>query len=382
MQVNIDNFFKEQNENLQIDVSKQDLHWQQMQKKLLPNQPKIKSWKSFAITALLLAIITTTIVLINKDTKQENIVQTTLPKPTEEKNAKSTSQPLNKTIQQTPLSTPKSNVIKKSLPAPAQHKTTDPIVNKENTSSTTIQKEAKFYIDLTKEPEIFTINPTKQNAITCKQGTIITIPANIVTKLDGTKVTEEVSVIVQEYYRYDDEGVSIDKVNAGMLKYEVYSGNEKLMIQNSKSVDIKLKSVLGIHTALKIISSEDVMPETKLKELNWVSAENFTADKREKIDYRITLDKKYDASRFMSEIAFPKQNVIMAGDIVNNTIIFHNVPIGETVYFMSIGKINDKYFSCSKKLITGNTNITELDFVEISETLYKKQIEELGKLGQ
>jgi hypothetical protein len=384
--MNIDNFFQEQNEKHTIDTSKQNLHWQQMQVKLGLATPKTK-WKPYAMVALIAIAVGTTLYVINS--KKDNSVvikkeesttnENTLAKESSTTNVLLT--PNEKNTTTVPLISATTEVTNTTAtPKETIKKTTEPTIELKPLTNSTINKQAQFYIDLTKEPQLFTINPTQEITITCKQGTKITIPANIIVDKNGNKATDDISMIVQEYYRYENNS-NVNSVDAGMIKYEFYKGAEKLVANETTTVAITMIPVVK-GANIKIMNATDAMPETQLMALQWVSAEKFTTDKRQKIDYKITLDKNYDASTFMSQIAFPKEKVVMAGDIVKNSIIFHNVPIGETVYFMSIGKIKDKYFSCSKKLVSGNTNIKEIDFIEISETLYKKQIEDLGKLGQ
>ncbi len=383
MQVKIDDFFKEQNDLFQIDETKQNLHWDEMKKHLQSTtKPKKLLWKPVAIIFSLLLLLSATYFIVNKNNNKE------IAKLNNEAiiNVEN-SETKNNQVQKNKIA----QIIIEKKPAlqkPAIEGKREIIIENKmdlpkliHTNASIINKEANFYIDLTKEPEITTIDPTKENTITCKQGTIITIPANNIVSQDGNLINEPVTIITQEYYRYDNNGDNNKKANAGMVKYELYKSEEKLQVVDEKMIIIKMQSVSGKNT-FKLFSNNDAIPEKKLLEMNWVSTEKFTADKRLKIDYKITLDKKFDASTFMSQIAFVKENVIMAGDIENNSLLFKNVPIGETVYFMSIGKVDNKFFNCSKKLVTGNTKITEVDFIEISEQLYKKQIEDLGKLGK
>jgi hypothetical protein len=341
--------------------------------------PKLK-WKPYAMVALVAIIIGSTLYFLNKDkentsiAKNETINTTSNTVPLENTNAPSNTTPKlkedNATTQPTINGATKTPNVLTTKNEPLKRPTA--------LANSTINKQANFYIDLTKEPEVFTIDPTKENMVNCKQGSTLTIPANSVIDSDGKNIVDPISITVQEYYRYDGEATT-NNASAAMIKYELYKGEERVAVLPSQAVIIKMSN--GLQN-FKVLNNEDVLSDKAIQQMTWVSNEKFYADTRKKIDYKITLDNKFNANTFMSEIAFPKEKVIMAGNIENNSIIFSNVPIGETAYFMSIGKINNKYFSCSKKLVTGNTNITVLDFVEISETLYKKQLDELGKLGQ
>jgi hypothetical protein len=384
MQMDLDHFFQEQNEQFTIDTSKQNVHWQQMQKQLVVTPTTNRNWKPFAIATILIALSTALFLFINTKKESSSIAQKENTSkqqiPLSNNEAASTESKAmveDKTITTIPIY-PKLSIpiTEKQVIDPANRSLTTPVI-----ATAIIQKKAQFYIDLSKEPEIFELDPSTENTITCKQGTKLTIPANSIVDVHGNTPTEKISFIVQEYYRYDGkiEDNGNKAATAGMLKYEVYKDGEKLNVVTGKTVVITMHN--GLQN-LKVIASEDALSEKQLQQLNWISNERFYTDKRTKIDYKITLDAKYDANTFMSQIAFPKYNALLPGNIENNSLIFTNIPVGENIYFISLGKIGDKYFSCSKKLISGNTSIKEMDFVEISEALYKQQIDMYGKLGK
>jgi hypothetical protein len=364
----LDEFFKEQNEKFIIETSLQKEHWKQLQ----INQPK----KRAAFFALLVGIYW--LVQNNKSsTPLSENVSTTTPKTSNEANTNITelhttnnnvtSNIEPKTNTTTPTETKKPSLINKELETK--------IVNPK-----TINKEAQFYIDLSKEPELFSIDPTINNTITCKQGSVISIPANSIVGKNETAMQENVTVIVQEYYRYEgqDNNGKIQPT-AGMIKYELFKEEQKLKIAIGKAVEIKMKNGLQ---HFKIVASDDALTQQEIAAYNWVSNEKFYSDTRIKIDYKITLNENFDAKTFMSQIAFPKYNALLPGNIENNSLLFTNVPVGEPIYFISLGKVGKKYFSCSKKLVSGTTNIKAMDFLEISEAAYHQQLEMFGKLGK
>jgi hypothetical protein len=390
MQVNLDDFFREQEQLLAPDLSHQEQHWQQL-KTRFPVPAKKPGSGLLKKTAIAVSVAGSCVLLYlfliqNKKEIPGKQVAATVPakqndsktNQTEWKNTAGTEQ---KVSGNNPLQPVNRTGIKNETPKDKTVSVKEQRTIKKVSSGTLINNEAKFYIDLSKEPEVFPIDPVKENTITCKQGTQLIIPANILTDAGGNTVKEIVSVSIQEYYRYDSNQKQKGIANAGMIKYEFFKGTEKLRVTETGAVAIIMKPVVA-GNRIKIIRSEDYIPESTMKTLSWVSREKFTSDKREKLDYQITLDPHFDANSFMSAIAFPDDKVIMAGDLYNNSIIFRNVPLGETAFFISVGKIENKYFHASKKLVTGKATISELDFVEISEALYKKQIDELGKLGQ
>jgi cytoskeletal protein RodZ len=371
----LDDFFKEQNEKYTVDNSKQTLHWQQLQLQL--NQPIKKRTKyKFLGIAALIAILLCVGFYFAKNTNTINYNNTTAKKESSSVE-NNTSTDLPKTINDTTTlinstKIPTNKIVK-----------TEPITNEKAVKKIApqiINKEAQFYIDLSKEPEIFSINPTITNSLTCKQGSIITIPANSIVGKNEYAIKENVTVIVQEYYRYEEQNNN-QKVlpTAGMLKYEIFQEEQKLKIASGKTVDIKMKNGLQ---HFKIVASDDALTPQEITEYNWISNEKFYTDSRSKIDYKITLNENFDAKTFMSQIAFPKYNALLPGNIENNSLLFTNVPVGETIYFISLGKVGKKYFSCSKKLVSGTTNIKAMDFLEISESIYHQQLEMYSKLGK
>jgi hypothetical protein len=241
----------------------------------------------------------------------------------------------------------------------------------------TEQQEAGFYIDLSREPQLFEINANSGATIVAKQGTTINIPANAIVDNNGQLKNGTVTIVVQEYYRYNDDENTIP--SAGMVKYNVYDGDTQYTISNKNQVTVKMKNDVA---SIKLVAADDMVPEKQLQQMTWATNEHFFADNRTKIDYKITLDKKYNANTFMSQLVFTDHKIVIPGNIENNSLLFVNVPVGEQVHFVSFGKTNNRYFSCSKKIITGNTRLNDFDFVEVSETRYNQLLEMYSKLAE
>jgi hypothetical protein len=356
--IEIDNFFKEKQESFTIDDSKKNMHWQQMQQLVAKKQRNTKT-KTLVVCVGIFAVFLTLQIWNRPAAKKVYTEKQTAVNSVIEQPAEPTNEAINKnTINDNKLENTKSEAAKTAVTAT-------------KAENSTKQLQPNFYIDLSKAPETFTIDPTKDNTLTGKQGTTILIPSNTVKATNNT-----ITVAIQEYYDYQQ-----NTANAGMLKYTFYDGETQLTVSNENNVQVYLKNLTNTKQ-LKVMRSSDAMPDAIFKKMQWATNEKFVTVPTAKTNVKVQLPKAYNANTFMSQLAFVNHNTIIAGDIVNNSIEFKNVPIGETVFFTSIGKINDKYFSCSKKIITSNNTNDELNFVEISEELYKKQLDELGKLGQ
>ncbi len=388
MQVNIDDFFKEQNEVFKAPTQLQQQHWSGMQQLLQPPAVKPAIMPKLIAAFVVIAAIIAGIYYWQQNTKTSKEVATTAPVaniPAEPVTTVVKPKDITVVITPTPVLPAKKESItekKVTLPTPPSVKV-KPITKKTITPN--------FYIQLSKAPQIFTIDPTKDNTLTCKEGTIIKIPAHILVNTNGQPIAAEVSFIVQEYYRYDDlaaaglEQLSENKkgkiATAGMVKFDAFLGDEKLSIASGKSLQIKMKPELGKNIPATTIVADEGLSEKSINELGWISSEQFITDNREKIDLVIELDQKFNASTFMSQIAFTNIKAIMPGNIEKNKLIFQNVPLGEDIYFISLGKIKEKYFSCVKKFTTSKQPITNIDFVETTAEQFKKQLEVLNQLN-
>ncbi len=361
MLTNIDNFFKLQNEQFLVPNLEQNMHWQQFQQKIVAKKMLQKKIKITVFAIGIVGFITTMFLIIGNTTNKNINEQIAV-----------TSNPINNKNNNTIIETPNQKQLQSEVTKPIIAKTILPKEIKPITENHITPLATNFYIDLSKAPEIFTIDPNNSNEIICKAGTKITIPAHTV--IGNTSNT--VTVVVQEYYQYEKT-----KATSAMLKYSFYEDDKLLGSNEQNEVSINLLTDIVNGKALKLLHNSDIMPEATLKKMQWVTNEKFTVINSLKTDFKINLPAAYNAKTFMSQLSFVNHNAIIAGDIINNSIVFRKVPVGEIVYFTSLGNVNDKYFSCSKKLITGNSTTTELDFIEISKELYNKQIDELGQLG-
>jgi hypothetical protein len=389
MQVNIDDFFKEQNEAFKAPTQMQQQHWAGMQQLLQPPvvKPSVMP-KLIAAFVTIAAIVAGIYYWPQKEKASQDMAATTTIENKSTEPMATVVQPQDTIVVIKPSTSPtpaikNEQITQKNITIP-----TTPVEKKPITKKTITPN---FYIQLSKAPQVFTIDPSKENTLTCKEGTLIKIPANILVTKNGQLATGEISFIVQEYYRYDDLAAgSLEQLNenkngktasAGMVKFDAFKNDEKLNIALGKSIQIKMKPELGKNIPSTTVIAEEGLSEKSITELGWISSEQFLTDSREKTDLVIELNKKFNAATFMSQIAFTNIKAIMPGNIENNKLIFQNIPLGEEVYFISLGKIKDKYFSCVKKLTTSKTPITTIDYVETTAEEFKKQLAVLNQLG-
>lgn len=366
MEQNIDDFFTTKNTERQIDTSNQQQHWNQLQ------LPKVKAipYKAFAAVALLVSIIG--YILCYNNTNNKQTIATT-PTTTLQPNIAATLIPTTDTT--AALATINNNTITTKVPPKAPN-----LLVQKPILTTTETNAATFYIDLTKAPEVFTIDPNIENAITCSQGGKLLIPASSIVNDSGQLATTPITLTVQEYYQYSN-AANPTTITAGMIKYKLYNTTEELYLQPNKTITILMNKQLQTNIAYTLVNDTDALNDKKINELQWVSNEKFVSDNRQKIDYIITMQQPYKAATFMSQIAFEKNKELLPGNIINNSVVFGSIPKGESIYFISMGKVGDKYFYCNKKIITGTTTLKSIDFIEISKEFYTQKIELFNKLS-
>jgi hypothetical protein len=371
--VHIDKLYQQKLQEHTISNDNVSIHWNQMQQQMRKALYKKRLLRWCAALSFISAGVA--IALSISVSSKKNLVPTAtsaIPKEPAQNNTTETVSIAKPYVQTVAVNPPT------KLAAQATSSIGSNSISNTNIASSTYakeQQEAGFYIDLSKEPQLFEIDATEGATLTCKQGTTIIIPANAIVNRNGVAKQGKVTIVVQEYYRY--AGDSSAQPTAGMVKYNVYDGDEQYEINSKSQVSVKMKNDVS---KIKLVNAENMVPEKQLQQMTWATNEHFFSDSRSKIDYSISLDKKYNASTFMSQLVFTNRNIVIPGNIENNALSFQKIPIGELVHFVSFGKVNNRYFSCSKKLVTGNTSLSDIDFVEVSETYYNQLLDMYTKL--
>jgi hypothetical protein len=101
---------------------------------------------------------------------------------------------------------------------------------------------------LAKVPAEYVLNTQHDTTITCKEGTIVHVPAYSFVDANGNVVTGLVQFKVTEYYTAEDiilnglHSMSGDKMleSGGMLNLEAYANNQSIRLGNGKSIEVEI----------------------------------------------------------------------------------------------------------------------------------------------
>ncbi|MCS3796247.1 hypothetical protein [Niastella sp. OAS944] len=311
----IDDFFRQKEEAFRADEQHATAHWQQMQKQLAnpgpgasTNNRTIKQIGRFLGALLTIAIIALLTIKINRSNKkaitrtnkqQSAVVAPPTKAATMPDTLSHISQPTNKTVHVTPTSQ------KKPPPEPAMTLISPPITRAEETSTQTAEYnnselgnnsktfETKgpkpnaqtllnlFYDQLKKKEEAFYIDADRDNTITAKEGTILTIPAHAFINKSGV-AKGKVKIIVHEYYKYEDilaaklSTTSNDKqlVTGGMLHISAEQDGKEVKIAPQSAVAVSVPTD-DYNTKMMLFKGVEQPSETDNTTLNWIPAGAF-----------------------------------------------------------------------------------------------------------
>lgn len=392
----LDDLFRAKDKELPPDTRRMDAHWDQMQRLLVPAVPVKKPLRTFRpwMAGLLVAITGAALffILRGKNEPSANTVNTALAKQETPElppaitisSEKDNQQP----AQQKAISTAAAPAAKpvNQLPVTATIPVTANVKKRVNNHE---------YIELPQEPQVFHISADQDTAILCKHGTTIKIPGKSLADAVGNTVTGEVTMIVQEYYRYEDiiaAGLNRNakmkekSITAGMVKFDAYRDEEKLDVKPGCSIEIRMrKDLINVKAGEKSRTDAgsgdgDKMQELNIHNLGWISYERFYNDTRPVTTIRVQIPKNVDVNQLISQLAFISVQGVMPGYIENNQVVFYNIPVGEKAWFISLGATGEKFLSCVEQLeIKGNDLITPL-FREASPEQFKRQLEMLTAL--
>ncbi|MBL7728729.1 MAG: hypothetical protein JNM68_13625, partial [Dinghuibacter sp.] len=231
----LDNLFREKDKELPPGTHRMDAHWEQMQRQLAPAPPKnSRKWWPWAALVTLL-VITGGVLLLNRGTGNT----TGEPAPNVPTAQQAAPQPENKSVATQNTVAPQQPAKPVASTKPATKK--QPEANNNATAAATTNTPApvkkREYIELPQEPQVFHIMGDKDTMLTCKHGTTIRIPAHTLADASGQIVNGEITMIVQEYYRYEDiiaaglnRNAEMKKksITAGMVKFDAYRDEQKL----------------------------------------------------------------------------------------------------------------------------------------------------------
>lgn len=389
----LDDLFREKDKELPADTHRIDAHWEQMQQLMVPSVPAKRTGRNIVPAAVGFTVLITGAILFftlrGNNKKNDGAVQplaqnevvNTVPAPAKENsNAKATAA---KTavmpVAATPLQQP---AAKNIAPAPV-------------TAEAPAPRPKRDYIELPQEPQVFHIIAGKDTSLLCEHGTIIKIPAHSLADAGGNTVEGEVTMIVQEYYRYEDiiaaglnRNAEMKKksITAGMVKFDAYRDDQKLDLRPGRSIEIRMrKDLINVKPGQAAKNKEEVetgnmMQDLNIHNLGWISYERFYNDARPVTDIRIQIPKNMDANRLISQLAFISVEGVMPGYIEKDQVVFYNIPVGEKAWFISLGTAGKKFLSCVQQLEVKGNDVVTPAYRETSPEQFKRQLEVLTAL--
>jgi hypothetical protein len=262
----IDNFFRRKESASAADKCSMDIHWQQMQE-LMNIQPAAKPGKriSFKIllkyAALFIVVGSIALFLLRNELKKDTTAVTPSSiKKQPELSAKSIVVPSGDSLVRTPVIAKSKSKNQKAIIL-----TTDndiiPIdnnlllVNNKSLAAAPDDKKPdnstvfkKFFYDLEKQAEQFVINPSRDTALTCKEGTKLIIPANTFQSVSGQVINGPITIAVKEFYSIADiVGNNLSTTSngkqlatGGMINITASYKSEQLQIRNGSYVNLQM----------------------------------------------------------------------------------------------------------------------------------------------
>jgi hypothetical protein len=400
----LDQLFRSKETERQPDLSQVQQHWQQMQQ-LLPTLPAAapKTGKPVVLKwlagSMLVVGVVAAIWLLNRPGTAPPETAMAQPAAEPETMVPPVSNTPVATVTAPPAATP---VI---TPAVTQPRQTAPVAvrfaPKPAMQTLPAHNDAesfdRLYIQLSKSPQMFTVEAGADTVLKCAEGTRVKIPANVFTDHNGQRITGSINLIVQEYYRYDNSnGLPVavkdgkKQITAGMVKVDAYRADEKLKIEPGQSIEIQMhpaidksyknKNAVVTGDLLPAAAQPETLTTKTISTLGWISEHSAENDARPRTNLVVRFDKQYNPQKFISQLAFTNIQAVMPGYIDGNEITFSNVPVGETVFLVSLGTVDNKHLSCIKKIVIGKDTVADLRFTETSAEKYKQQSELLGSL--
>jgi hypothetical protein len=389
----LDDLFRSKDKELTPGTHRMEAHWEQMQQLLQPAVPAKKPFnKPWALaTMAIIAVAGTTLFFVfrgNKNTVAHNNAGT------QTKNINTVAANTTQEVA-VPVETPV------SVGKPEPQKNTAIAINttgkKEKAPFVPSSEKGKMlqgndYIELPQEPQVFHITTDMDTAILCKHGTIIKIPARSLADQNGNTVTGEVTMIVQEYYRYEDviaaglnRNAEMKKksITAGMVKFDAYREEQKLGVKPGCSIEISMRKDLINVTqgpSSNASAEENKIQELNIQNLGWISYERFYNDARPVTDIRVQVPKNIDINQLISQLAFVSVQGVMPGYIEKNQVVFYNIPVGEKAWFISLGTTGKKFLSCVEQIEIKGNDLVYPRFRETSPEQFKRQLEMLTAL--
>lgn len=156
-----------------------------------------------------------------------------------------------------------------------------------------------LYDAMDKKPQVFTINASSDSKVTCKEGTVIEVPAFAFLDRYRRPVYGTVSLEVKEYYELEDMlFASLNSMSdgnllesSGMICVKARQDNMELRLAGGKEIDIKMPAkYLDKGMQLFYGNGND-------RKLNWKKAKNRNSQTRKVKTFQYTIDKTISYKR-------------------------------------------------------------------------------------
>lgn len=124
----------------------------------------------------------------------------------------------------------------------------------------------RFYSDLKKRPNEFTVDSKRDTVLYCQEGTSLFIPANSFETVSGIAISADVDVLVQEFYSFAD--IISNKlttgsgwrplITGGMLNITASTRGEAVKMKAGAAMDVKMPARTSFHPGMRLFTGEIV----------------------------------------------------------------------------------------------------------------------------
>jgi hypothetical protein len=132
---------------------------------------------------------------------------------------------------------------------------------------------------------------------------------------------------------------------------------------------------MAIQTALYTQLTDRFSVE--LRTLGWINCDRFYNDNRPKVSFAVDL--KDTAANYHTLLAFENIKSLMEGMVNGTTVIFPNIPVGETVKVISVGIQDGKPVAATETVQVSSKPFSSLRFESTTPSEFKEEVATLDK---
>jgi hypothetical protein len=124
----------------------------------------------------------------------------------------------------------------------------------------------RFYSDLKKRPNEFSVDIKRDTTLYCHEGTTLFIPANSFESVSGIAINTNVDVLVQEFYSFADIiGNKLTTgsgwrplITGGMLNISASANGQAVKMKAGAAMDVKMPARTSFHPGMRLFTGEVV----------------------------------------------------------------------------------------------------------------------------